>query len=185
MERFMPDLVRRTALRGQSQSGRDRLAKGLGYFSIALGVAELVAPRKICNAIGLRGLENVVRAYGVREIAAGVAILTSHNPEPWIWARVAGDLADIATVATGLQQDNDKKDNNLLALSALAAVTALDVVCATALNTEKGSRATAIADYSDRSGFPGGLPAARGAARDFEVPEDMKTPKPLRAFAAE
>ena len=161
----MPELIRQTALRGQSQSGRDRVAKNLGYLSIALGLAELVAPRAICNAIGISGLETVVRAYGAREIATGVAILASHNPEPWIWARVAGDMADIATVATGLQKDGGKKDNNVLALSALAAVTALDLVCANALGTEKGGRKTAIADYSDRTGFPGGLGAARGAAR--------------------
>jgi hypothetical protein len=183
MEHFMPDLVRRTALRGRSQSGRDRLATNLGYLSIAIGVVELAAPRKLCQAIGLRGLETVVRTYGAREIATGVAILTSHDPEPWIWARVAGDLADLATVATGLQQDNDKKDNSIVALSALAAVTVIDVICATALSKEKGSRKTALADYRNRSGFPFGLKTAWGAARDFEVPADMKTPTALRPFA--
>ena len=167
-------------MRGQSRSGPDLMARTLGYFSIALGVAELVAPKAICNAIGLRGLDTMVRAYGAREVATGLAILGSHNAEPWIWARVAGDMADIATVATGLKQDNDKRNGNVLALSALAAVAALDVVCATALNAEKGSRKTALADYSRRSGFPRGLQAAFGAARNFQVPEDMKTPKPLR-----
>src|SRR5436305_2291148 len=170
------NVVPRTAIRGRSWSSHDRLAKNLGYFSIALGMVELMAPRALCNAIGLRGMEPVIRAYGARELATGVAILASHNPEPWIWARVAGDIADIATVATGLQQDNSKKDNNLLALAALVGVTALDVACASALGTEKGNRKTAITDYSGRSGFPQGLQAARGAARDFAVPEDMKTP---------
>lgn len=165
----MPNLVRQTALRGQSQSGRDRMAKNLGYLSIALGFAELVAPKAICNAIGIRGLDTVVRAYGAREIATGVAILTSHNPEPWIWARVAGDMADIATVATGLRQEKGKKDNNVLALSALAAVTALDVACASALGAEKGGRNTAIADYSNRTGFPGGVESARGAGRNIQA----------------
>ena len=113
----MHGVVQRTALRGQSRSGPDQLAKKLGYFSIALGLAELLAPKALCNAIGVRGLEPVFRAYGAREVATGVAILASHDPEPWIWARVAGDIADIATVATGLQQDNRKRDNNLLALA--------------------------------------------------------------------
>jgi hypothetical protein len=169
MERFMPELVRQTAFRGQSQSGRDRIAKNLGYLSIALGLAELVAPKAICNAIGISGLDAIVRAYGAREIATGVAILTSHNPEPWIWARVAGDMADVATVATGLKKGNGKTDNNMLALSALAAVTVIDVVCASALGAEKGGRKTAITDYSDRTGFPGGLEAARGAARNINA----------------
>jgi hypothetical protein len=181
MEGFMhSSLVPRTALRGSSQSSHVKLAKNLGYFSLALGAVELFAPRALCRAIGLNGLEPVVRAYGAREVATGVAILTSHDPAPWIWARVAGDVADIATVATGFQQHNPKKDNNVLALAALAAVTAIDVVCASGLNSEKGGRKTALTDYSRRSGFPQGLQAARGAARDFKVPADMKVPELLR-----
>jgi hypothetical protein len=174
------NIVPQTAIRGSSRSSRDRLAKNLGYFSIALGMVELMAPRALCNAIGLRGMEPVIRAYGAREIATGVAILTSHDPEPWIWARVAGDVADIATVATGLQQDNARTENNLLALAALGAVTAVDVACARGLNAEKGNRTTAIVNYSNRSGFPRGLEAARGAARDFKVPDDFRIPDALR-----
>jgi hypothetical protein len=177
----MHSLVSKTALRGQSRSKHDELARGLGYFSLALGVAELLAPRALCNAIGLKGLEGVVRAYGAREIATGVAILASHDPAPWIWARVAGDMADIATVATGVQQQNPKRENAALALAALTAVTLVDVACANRLSGEKGNRKTAIADYGDRSGFPQGLSAARGAARDFQVPDDMRVPDMLRA----
>jgi len=184
MERFMPSLVRRTAVAGRSYSSSDKLAKQLGYLSIGLGLAELVMPKALCRASGIPGLENVVRAYGVREIATGLAILTTHNPEPWIWARVAGDVVDMATVATGLQQDNDKRSANVVALGALAAVTALDFACARSLGAEKGNRRTAVADYSNQSGFPQGLGAARGAARDAPIADDMKTPRLLRLWAA-
>jgi hypothetical protein len=176
----MHSLVAKTAARGQSRSGHDKLARSLGYFSIALGVAEMLAPRALCNAIGLKGLEPVIRVYGAREVATGVAILASHNPAPWIWARVAGDMADIATVATGIQ-DGRKREHAALTLAALAAVTMTDVICARALSTEKGDRKTALADYSNRSGFPQGLDAAKGAARDFRIPDDMKVPELLRA----
>src|SRR5436190_4539579 len=145
MELRMPNLIPQTARRGSSRSGNDVLAKNLGYFSIALGVAELVAPSTICRAAGIKGLEPLIQTYGAREIATGVAILTSHDPEPWIWGRVAGDMADIATVATGLRQDNPRKDNTVLAMAVLTAVTAVDVACATALGTQKGNRKTAIA----------------------------------------
>jgi hypothetical protein len=177
----MHSLVSRTALRGQSRSRHDKLATNLGYFSIALGVVEFLAPRALCNAIGLKGLEPVVRAYGAREVATGVAILASHDPAPWIWARVAGDMADIATVATGVQHHNPKRDNTVLTLATLAAVTVVDVICASALSAEKGDRKTGVADYSNRSGFPRGLDAAKGAARDFRVPDDMRVPDMLRA----
>src|SRR3954453_10449526 len=173
MEDSMHDVVRRTALSGRSQSSHDKVARGLGYFSIALGVAELVGPGAICRAAGIRGLEPVVRGYGAREIATGVAILASHNPEPWIWARVAGDLADLATVATGLIQSNGKANNTVAALAALAGVTVVDMVCASGLNSEKGGRRTAIADYSNRSGFPQGVQAARGAARRAQLSQSV------------
>jgi hypothetical protein len=149
------------------------LAKTLGYFSIALGVAELIAPRALSRAVGAARIRPLLRAYGAREIATGVAILASHDPEPWIWARVAGDVADIATVATGRSQNNARKENNALALASLAAVTIVDIICAGGLNSEKGGRKTASADYRDRSGFPQGIQAAKGAARGFRVPQEM------------
>jgi hypothetical protein len=178
----MLDVVHRSGPPGRPQSSHDKMARGLGYFSIALGVAELIAPGAICRAAGVRGLENVVRGYGAREIATGVAILGSHDPEPWIWTRVAGDLADIATITTGFQQHNDSKGRSALALATLAAVTLVDLACANGLNLEKGSRKTAIRDYSRRSGFPRGLQGARGAAGDFKVPDDMRTPELLRPW---
>jgi hypothetical protein len=154
-------------------------------LSIALGIAEFIAPGTICRAAGVRGLEAIVRGYGARQIATGVAILGSHDPEPWIWTRVAGDLADIATVAAGVQQDNQSKGRSALALATLAAVTLVDLACASGLQSEKGNRNTARRDSSRRSGFPRGLQAARGAARDFQVPDDMRTPELLRPWATE
>jgi len=74
----MLDVVGRSALPGRSQSSHDRMARGLGYFSIALGIAELAAPGAICRAAGARGLENVVRGYGARELATGGC----HSDEP-------------------------------------------------------------------------------------------------------
>jgi len=172
--------VPQTALRGRSQSAHDRLAKGLGWFSVALGLTELLAPRALCRAVGMEGHEGLVRAYGAREVATGVAILMSHDATPWIWGRVAGDAADIATVLAASRGDERTRGNTALVLAALAGVTAVDVICANRLSAEKGGRTTAVADYRDRTGFPRGVQAARGAARDFEVPRDMRTPDLLR-----
>jgi hypothetical protein len=178
----MRSSVQATAIRGRSQSTHDRLAKNLGYLSLALGAAELIAPRALCRAAGLGGMEPLMRAYGAREIATGVAILASRNPAPWIWGRVAGDMADIATAASGISGGNGgEKRNAALTLAALTAVTAVDVMCASGLDAEKGNRKSAMTDYSDRTGFPQGLEAARGAARHIRIPQDMKTPRLLRS----
>ena len=88
----------------------------------------------------------MVRGYGAREIAAGVAILGSHGPEPWISGPAAGDLADIATVAAGAQRDDKSKGRSAFALATLAAVTLLDLACASGLHSGKGNRHTTRQD---------------------------------------
>jgi hypothetical protein len=99
---------------------------------------------------------------------------------------VAGDALDIATLAVGLTGDNPKKGNIGLALAAVLGATALDVICAQSLSTDRQQQQRrlqqAVRDYSDRSGFPGGVQAARGAASDFEAPADFRTPEALRPW---
>ena len=175
--------VPRTALPGWSRSVFDQMATGLGYFSIALGAAELIAPNAISRAAGLEGYRGLVRAYGVREIATGLAILASHDATPWVWGRVAGDAIDLATVAAGAKKLT--KTNTLIALGMLAGVTALDIFCASRLSGEKGGVKTARTDYSNRSGFPKGVSAAKGAARDFQRPHDMRTPEALQPWGVQ
>ncbi len=104
-----------------------QLARALGWFSIGLGATELLAPRMLTRMLGLRGHENLVRSYGLREIGTGVGILRSKDPTSWIWGRVGGDMLDIATVALGLR--GPRRANATLALVSLAGVTAVDVVC--------------------------------------------------------
>lgn len=164
--------IPRTALAGRSQSMSDKIAKGLGYFSIALGLAELVASRSICRAVGLDGHTGLVRAYGVREIGTGWAILISHDATPWVWGLVVGNAADVATVAAAAENFASRK--TLLSVVALVGATALDLLSASRLSAEKGGRSTARTDYRDRSGFPHGLAAARGAARNLRLPRDMR-----------
>jgi hypothetical protein len=52
------------------------LAKGLGWLSLGLGCAELIAARPMTRALGMRGMETLVRLFGIREIAAGVLSLS-------------------------------------------------------------------------------------------------------------
>lgn len=110
------------------------VARGLGWFSIALGMAELFAPKAMSAATGVRS-EGLIQAYGLREIACGVGILTSKRPDPsWLWARVAGDVLDLATLGVAMgDPDPDRRENALISAAAVAGVTALDVTSAVAL----------------------------------------------------
>jgi hypothetical protein len=168
------------------QSGRsslgapDRLGRALGWFSIGLGVTELLAPRRITEALGLEGKEGLVRAYGAREIGSGVLSL-SIDKDVGLWSRVAGDALDIATVASALRPGNRKIGNVLLTLAMLAGITAIDVAGAEAVTVRHKRKGGSRSQYSDRSGFPQGLAKARGAARDSRPQQRPTAPRVAQA----
>jgi hypothetical protein len=158
----------------RSLTATDRVARGLGWFSIALGIAELVAPGKLARSLGLEGNERLLQAYGGREIGAGIWAL-SDTPAPAIWSRVAGDVVDLATLAAGLRgADEEQRRNAWIALAAVAGITAVDILTAASLTAEQSERKGETGrDYSDRSGFPGGIAKARGTAEGF-TPVDFQ-----------
>jgi hypothetical protein len=156
-----------------------RAARGLGWFSIALGLAELLAPHAVARAVGLQGREGLVRLYGLREIATGIGLLTARDPSPWVWGRVAGDAIDLATL--GASTHSGSVARPLLGIAAVAGVTAADLATAKGLHTEAERQRRPVFDYSDRSGFPQGMATARGAAlQSFETPRDLRGPESMR-----
>jgi hypothetical protein len=157
-----PKLIRS----GPSSLGTaDRLARALGWFSIGLGLAELLAPGWITRALGMKGRENLVRAYGAREIGVGVLSL-SPDKGVGLKGRVIGDGLDIATLMSAMGPRNPKRDNVGLALSLVIGVTILDILASQAAAPGRRASRRSQRDYRDRSGFPQGLQRARGAARE-------------------
>jgi hypothetical protein len=156
-----------------SLDNTDRLARALGWFSIGLGLTELLAPRALTRALGMEGSEALVRAYGLREIGAGIMTL-SPDKGIGLQSRVAGDALDIATLLAGLRGDNPKRDNVAIALAMVVGVTLLDIAGATAVKKGQSRSDRPARTYRDRSGYPKGLENARGAARDFRTPTDMR-----------
>src|SRR4051812_5740150 len=66
-----------------------RLALGLGWFSLALGLAQVAAPRQMARLIGVRTRRpGLIRAVGLREIGHGVTILTQRGRTAGVWSRV-------------------------------------------------------------------------------------------------
>jgi hypothetical protein len=137
----------------------DPLARGLGWFSLALGAMELLAPKALSRALGMEQHAGLIQAYGAREVATGIAILGADDPMPYVWGRVAGDALDLATLAPALDEENPQRHNVMLAVAAVAGVTLLDIVCASALSS-RAKDALPVRDYSGRSGFPKGRPSA-------------------------
>jgi uncharacterized membrane protein len=119
-------------------SEKDPVTNFLGWFSIGLGLAEVFAPQALARFIGLDEEEHttLLRAYGVRELAAGVGILTRPKPTYWMWNRVLGDAIDLKSIRNAME--NDGNDNSKLKMAALAVagVTALDIVSSMRLTSE-------------------------------------------------
>lgn len=104
------------------------LAGGLAWFSIGLGLVQLLATDRLCRYLDIEEYEDLVRLYGLREIATGVGIMSQREPTPWIAGRIAGDLLDLATLGLMLS-DSREKGRIVGAIGAVAGVTVLDVLC--------------------------------------------------------
>jgi len=157
-----------------SLSGADRLARALGWFSVGLGIAELVAPGRLARTLGLEDKEGLIRAYGARELASAVPTLSIDKPVG-LAARIAGDALDLGTLATGLHRDNPKWRNAAIATALVAGITLLDIAALKGVKAAHRREPGGGRDYSDRSGLPKGREASRGLARkDFDIPPDYR-----------
>jgi uncharacterized membrane protein len=115
-------------VQGNRERQAESLAMGLGWFSVALGLAELAAPRELSRLIGIRDDDTTIstlRACGARELANGLAILAEPDRAAWLWSRVGGDAIDLALIGAAYRRDDT--DTTV----AVAGVAALDALCAT------------------------------------------------------
>ena len=152
----------------RSKQPVDSLARGLGWFSLGLGLFELFAPQRLTRSLGMHGRERLLRAYGAREIVNGFGLLAATRRAPWMWARVVGDAVDIGTLLPYARQANARAGSARMALGAVIGVTVADIAGATRL-AARTPRAIPARDYSNRSGFPRAPEAMRGIARREQV----------------
>jgi uncharacterized membrane protein len=109
-----------------------RIARGLGWFSLGLGIPQVLVPGRVAK---LAGLENtlfkrqVMRLTGLREITAGVGIFASQpKPAEWLWARTAGDALDLVMLQSAFKNPSNRKGRLVFATANVLGVTAADVV---------------------------------------------------------
>jgi uncharacterized membrane protein len=113
----------------------EQLAQGLGWFSIGLGLVEVLAPGSVARIIGAdEDRKGTLRAFGLREIASGVGILSQRNTHMWLWSRVAGDAMDLTFLLKEMGNESSSKGKLAVAATAVLGVTALDVLCSQRLS---------------------------------------------------
>ncbi|MET0591837.1 MAG: SRPBCC family protein [Polyangiaceae bacterium] len=115
-----------------------RRANRLGWFGVALGAVELLAPHAVASLVGARVRPSrslmSVRFMGMREIALGIGILSQRNRAPWLFARVAGDLVDLAILGKTLASRRSDHARTRAAIASVIGVTAMDLKTAIELS---------------------------------------------------
>src|SRR3954468_12881016 len=118
------------AVRTVRAKDRDSLANFLGWFSIALGLAQVAAPRLMCRIVGSRGTgsaPHVMRFLGVREIAQGTGILSRPRPTTWVWSRVAGDVLDLSLLGVVAARNPRRRLRTAFAMANVLGVAVPDI----------------------------------------------------------
>jgi hypothetical protein len=114
------------------------VARGLGWVSIAIGLSEILAPKKIEQTMGIGNGQatGILRVLGLREICQGIDILAHDDPAPGLWARVAGDMLDGAVLAVA--GTKAKKPGGFMAICMMVLpVVVLDMIYAKRCSAEK------------------------------------------------
>jgi hypothetical protein len=119
--------------------GTKKVALGLGYFSIALGLVELAAPGRLARWLGVdnKAAKNTVVAMGVRELLAGGMLLRGPAVSTNVWNRVIGDTIDAGALGIAITRSS-RPANVALAAGIVAGAFVADLLTARALDRKTG-----------------------------------------------
>jgi hypothetical protein len=74
----------------------ERAPRFAGSVTLAVGIALLVAPRRVTGPLGLDGQDAAVRALGVADLVLVPGLLRGSPRWPWMLARAALNVGDAA-----------------------------------------------------------------------------------------
>jgi uncharacterized membrane protein len=156
----------------------ERIVRGLGWFSIGLGLAHLLAPRAMARATGMPdGRTGLMRAVGVRELATGVGILRQRQPVMWLWTRVAGDAMDLTILGLNAANPDARRDRVGVASLAVAGVAVLDLMTSMRQTGQTGAGSGMLAGLKQKAGALTGA-AAEAAAGAVQVSKSLVINRP-------
>lgn len=117
----------------QSQAGDQpcgqAMTRGMSWFSLGLGAAQVAAPGKMVKMLGMRDTaesRRLMRLVGLREIISGVALTAGVSPRLGMALRVGGDLSDLAMLDSALRERRVNRTRIMGAMGAVAGALAAD-----------------------------------------------------------
>jgi uncharacterized membrane protein len=160
-QRYAPSPGRRQVVANYpAEAGTERRARGLGWFSIGLGLAQIGAPRAIARLIGVSDNDetrNTMFAVGLREITSGIGILSRPRPTGWVWSRVGGDIMDLALLGKAMNSGENDRGRVAAATAAVVGVTVLDFVTGQQLSGRGNGTTAASEGKRSRPARTGGV----------------------------
>ena len=100
-----------------------------------------MTPHALLGWLGVdKRLAPLVRAFGLREIGAGVGILQNPVGPQFMWARVAGDALDLLTLGAALKGRSKRPDRVTLAIGVIGAITLADLLMSARLTQLSASK---------------------------------------------
>lgn len=114
------------------------LSMNIGMTAIGLGLWGTLFPKHVKRTLGIAAPTPVVQAlFGARELATGYALAGDPTKSGVLWARVAGDVFDIAVLKALDNRRNPQRGAARAALGFVLLVTALDAVTAVRMTNVK------------------------------------------------
>jgi uncharacterized membrane protein len=110
-----------------------KTANLLGWFSLELGIPQIVAPGRVNRLIGVQDDATArfwQRVVGVRELIAAAGILPQRRPTGFLWARVAGDAMDLTLLAKAFGSKRESAVRLGAATALVAGVAVVDLLTA-------------------------------------------------------
>jgi hypothetical protein len=153
------------------------LSRGLGWWSVGLGVTELTFAERFSRRLGFRGRTELVRVHGIREILKGVGLLRQPDPRPWLWGRLAGDALDLCVLSVTLRRREVPFAWRFAATLTAVGLTLVDALAVSRLRMKQRSDVIGM-DLS-----PEPRESWRGSGLAEEVGVSQSAPGPVEAGA--
>ena len=115
----------------EQPSQGQRLARGLGAVSIALGLPALVAPKAVDRLIGIQPTDKIrslTRGVGFQELAVGAGRLKKPRPVDLQLSRIAGDVAHLSLLGRALASKDSNRRRVATTIGIVSAITLADVI---------------------------------------------------------